>query len=159
MKKIIVGALLLMASVLNISLAQAASPSIAGVWNVTFYLEPGRGTGATQCIFFKVASGTVSGVPTSGTWVSPTFPGWSGQWIQTGDHVRFYGLTGSLATTESGEAEGPSSFNGVSFNHFNKNNGLNSSAGSWTAVRVRSCSPNNHSVANSNDPATDGSTL
>jgi hypothetical protein len=57
------------ASVLNVTLAHAVSPSVVGSWKVTFYLENGRTTGATQCIQINPASGVVAGVPTSGTWI------------------------------------------------------------------------------------------
>lgn len=125
--------------VLSTPLAQAASPSVVGNWNVTFFLEPARSTGATQCVVFKLVPGTVGGVPTSGTWTSTTFPGWSGQWVQLGDHVRWFGVTSALATTESGNMENANIFGGVSFNHFLKTNALTSTAGSWNAVRVAQC--------------------
>ena len=128
------------ASVMSIPLAHAVSPSVVGSWRVTFYLENGRTTGATQCIKINPASGSVAGVPTSGTWTSPTFSGWQGQWIQLGDHVRWFGLTNLLATTESGNISNKNNFEGVSFNHFSKLNGATSSAGSWHGVRVPSCS-------------------
>jgi hypothetical protein len=108
--------------------AWAGSPSVEGSWNVTFYLEPTRVSGATQCIVYTKVPGTVAGVPSSGTWTSPTFAGWSGQWIQLGDHIRWFGITGGLATTES-----------VSFNHFSTANATTSSAGSFKMVRVASC--------------------
>jgi hypothetical protein len=151
MKKLLIYGLLLTASIIGAPLAQAASPSVVGSWKVTFFLESARSTGATQCIVFKSVPGTVAGVPTSGTWTSPTFPGWTGEWIQLGDHVRWFGLTGPLATTESGNVENKSIFGGVSFNHFSKTTSATSSAGSWNGVRVSSC-PRSSSEAANNDP-------
>ena len=139
MKKLAIYGLVLAATAIGTPLAQAASPSIAGNWNVTFFLEPGRTTGSTQCIVFKLVAGTVAGESNSGTWTSPTFPGWSGQWVKQGDHVRWFGVTDSLATEESGNVENNKIFGGVSFNHFAKSNAATSSAGSWNAVRVSSC--------------------
>lgn len=159
MKKLLICGLALTSTLFNLTMARAesatASPNVVGIWNVTFYLEPGRGTGATQCIVFKSVPGIVAGVPTSGTWTSPTFPGWSGQWIQLGDHVRWFGVTSSLATTESGNLQGARTFGGVSFNHFAKSNAATSSAGSWTAVRVASCA--RYNTANEDDPSKDAS--
>lgn len=134
-------------------IAQAVAPSVAGNWNVTFFLEPTRSTGATQCIEFKLVPGTVAGVATSGTWSSPTFAGWSGQWIQLGDHVRWFGVTSALATTESGDIENNAHFGGVSFNHFQKTNAITSSAGSWHAVRVAACSTITNALDLEKDPA------
>ena len=139
MKKLAIYGLVLAASAMTAPLAQASSPSIVGNWNVTFFLEPGRVTGATQCIVFKLVPGTVAGEATSGTWTSPTFPGWSGQWVKQGDHVRWFGVTGSLATEESGNVENNKIFGGVSFNHFLTSDATTSSAGNWNGVRVSAC--------------------
>ena len=46
--------------------AWAADPTFVGDWNVTFFLEPNRAVGATQCIVVTSVPGTVAGVPTSG---------------------------------------------------------------------------------------------
>jgi hypothetical protein len=140
MKKLAICGLILAASAINAPLVHAASPSIVGNWNVTFFLEPSRTTGATQCIVFKSVAGTVAGESNSGTWTSPTFPGWTGQWVKQGDHVRWFGVTSTLATEESGNVENNKIFGGVSFNHFAKSDATTSSAGSWNAVRVSSCS-------------------
>ena len=140
------------ASVCSVPLVHAVAPNVAGAWQVTFYLENGRSTGATQCIQFNPASGAVAGVPNSGTWTSPSFPGWHGEWIQLGDHVRWFGTTGFLATTESGNISNRANFEGVSFNHFTAANAVTSSAGSWHGVRVRSCG-GVVSTATSGDPS------
>lgn len=139
MKKIAIYGLALAASYLCIPMALASSPSIVGNWNVTFFSEPGRTTGATQCITFKQVAGTVAGEATSGTWTCPTFAGWTGQWVKQGDHVRWFGVTDFLATEESGNVENSKIFGGVSFNHFLKTDAKTSSAGSWNAVRVTKC--------------------
>lgn len=138
MKKILL-ALVLALSGMASGLALADVPSVEGSWNVVFFLEPVRSIGATQCIVFKKVPGTVAGVVNSGTWSSPTFPSWSGQWIQLGDHVRWFGSTGSLGTTESGNIENANAFGGVSFNHFSVPGGTTSSAGNWRASRTRAC--------------------
>jgi hypothetical protein len=118
----------------------ASSPAVYGSYNVTFYLEPSRATGATQCIIFTPTNifGTGLGVTTSGTWTSPTFAGWSGQYIQEGDHIRWYGFTtGGLATSETGNALNSVLIGGQDFNHFVR--GATSSLGNWSATKVGSC--------------------
>ena len=156
MKKFLINGLVLAAGALG-TLAYAASPSVVGSWNVSFFLEPARATGATQCIVFTLVPGTVGGVPTSGTWTSPTFPGWSGQWVLLGDHVRWFGVTSSLATSESGNMENSTHFGGVSFNHFSKATAATSSAGSWHGTPVRSCT-NLKPISNLDDPSGDDPT-
>jgi hypothetical protein len=134
-------------------MVHAGSPSVVGNFNVTFFLEPSRATGATQCLVFKSVPGTVAGVPTSGTWTSPTFPGWKGQWIQLGDHVRFFGVTSSgLSTAASGNMEYGIVLGGVSFNHYSSATGATSSAGSFRANRVANC-PTSVSNKGGDDPA------
>lgn len=147
--------LVLIASALGAGPGHAAAPLVSdfgGAWNVTFFLENTRSTGATQCIVFTLAPGTISGVPTSGTWTSPSFPGWRGQWIQLGDHVRFVGVTGSLATSESGNVITRNHMGGVSFNHFSATTAANSSAGSFRAARA-ACASSTGSARSGGDPS------
>lgn len=135
------------------SYVYAGSPSVVGSFNVTFFLEPIRSVGATQCIVFKSVPGTVSGVPTSGTWASTTFAGWSGQWIQLGDHVRFFGVTtGGLSTVASANMSSSQILGGVSFNHFLSSTAATSSAGNLIGYRVRSC-PTGNLAAQQSDPS------
>ena len=115
----------------------SAAQNLAGSWKITFFLEPGHSTGATQCIVFTQTGGIV-GEPKSGTWVAPSFPGWKGQWIQEGDHFRFYGFTGSLATAEFG-ALVSNNILGGEFAHFISPNGTTSTAGSFSGARTTSC--------------------
>jgi hypothetical protein len=120
--------------------AWAAQPTFVGSWNVAFYLDPGRTPGASQCIVVVLAPGTVAGLPVSGTWSSPTFSGWKGQWVELGDHVRWFGVTGGgLSTEESGDVIQSKQTGGVSFNHFSSSTGVTSSAGSWIATKVTRC--------------------
>jgi hypothetical protein len=139
MKKLVISTLLIAATAMGASVAQAGSPSIVGSWNILFFLEPLRSIGATQCIVFKSVPGTVAGVPSSGTWESPSFPSWHGEWVQLGDHVRWFGVTGGLATTESGNISNVNTFGGVSFNHFSGTSAATSSAGSFKGSRVARC--------------------
>jgi hypothetical protein len=68
--------------------ASAITP-LNATWMITYYLDPLGTTGATECInFHKKAD--ISGVVT-GTWNSPTFSGWFGQYVQKGQHYSWYG--------------------------------------------------------------------
>jgi len=132
--------------------AFAAEPTFVGSWNVTFALEPGKVLGATQCVTATLVPGLVSGMPTSGRWFSTTFPGWAGQWLELGDHVRWFGFTqGRLATHESGNMINNGFVGGVSFNHF-AFPGVTSSSGNWRATRVPACQRIG-ALSNSADPS------
>jgi len=152
MKKLVLFGLALLVTCFA-TLSFAASPTVAGSWRIYFRLEPLRSAGGIQCVTFTTVPGTVSGVPTSGTWTSSTFPGWFGQWIQLGDHVRWFGITGTgLSTTESGNMIYGNLFGGVSFNHYSSATAVTSTAGSWYGFRVASCDGIN-GTAQGADPA------
>ena len=102
--------------------AMAASPE--GQWTVSYYLEPGLSTGASQGICFKA----------DGTWYSSTFSGWSGMWKQKGDRFKWYGATGSLYTAEFGQFIGKA-LSGGEFSHFYSSS--TSSFGNWKAMKVK----------------------
>lgn len=111
--------------------ALAASP--VGEWKVTFYLEPGLSTGATQGICFKA----------DGTWYSTTFAGWDGDWLWKGDRLRWYGDTGSLGTAEFGQFSSKRKFAGE-FAHFTVPGAppVTSTRGNYEGRKVsRRCSP------------------
>jgi hypothetical protein len=123
-------------------------------WQVQFYLEPNHAPGSTQCIVFTKTGG-VLGELKSGTWFSPSFAGWQGQWIQEGDHVRWYGSTSTrLGTAEFGALISATACAGE-FAHFFTPSGGTSTAGSWSMVR-RTCaadSVNAPGMTGAGDPA------
>jgi hypothetical protein len=85
------------------------------------------------------ATGNVAGEPKSGTWTSPTFPTWKGQWIQEGSVIYWYGTTGSsLATADQGEIVSSASAAGSGESILVPSGGTSSFA-SWTATKVSSC--------------------
>ena len=140
MRKTVVTLTLVLASVASVPALAGEMPTFAGTWQVTFFEDPGRLLGGIQCIVAKKVAGAVSGLHRSGTWQSPSFPGWHGQWVQTGDQVRWFGETGTgLATEESGNVIAKELTGGVSFNHFSKKDGSSSTSGSWFAVKVKGC--------------------
>jgi hypothetical protein len=106
-------------------------------WSVQFFLEPNHAVGSTQCIVFRKTGGIV-GEPNSGTWFSPSFAGWHGQWTQEGDHVRWHGSTSTrLGTAEFG-ALSSATFCTGDFAHVTTPAGGTSSSGSWIMIR-RNC--------------------
>ena len=106
-------------------------------WSVQFFQEPNHAAGSTQCIVFRKTGGVV-GEPNSGTWFSPSFAGWHGQWTQEGDHVRWHGSTStSLGTAEFGALSSASVCTG-DFAHVTTPAGGTSSSGSWIMTR-RNC--------------------
>lgn len=158
MKKLFIYGLVFATSAISTPIVQAGSPSVVGSWNISFFAEPTRNTSATQCVIFKLVPGTVDGIPTSGTWTS-SFPGWSGQWVQLGDHVRWFGVTGALATTASGNLENNVNFGGVSFNSFQKETAETTAAGSWHGVRVSACKASDAPSARNDDPTTHSASI
>ena len=104
-------------------------------WQVQYFLEPSHSVGGIQCIEFT-KTGAVLGESKSGTWTSPSFAGWVGEWIQEGDHVRWYGSTSSsLGTAEFGALISASLCTGE-FAHFSTPSGTTSSAGSWSMTKT-----------------------
>ena len=120
-------------------------------WSVQFFQEPNHAAGSTQCIVFR-KTGTVLGEPKSGTWFSPSFAGWQGQWIQEGDHVRWYGSTSTrLGTAEFGALTSATFCTGE-FAHFFTPSGGTSTAGSWLMIR-RNCANDSVTATGAGDPA------
>lgn len=131
--------LLVLGGLIVSAIPAMAAPDLNGSWRFSFFLEPNHSTGATQCLVFTKTGG-VAGEPNSGTWTSPTFSGWKGQWIQEGDRVRIFGFTSSgLATSEHGGLLVSANSMAGEFDHFNSP-GKVSSSGAWTASKVSSCS-------------------
>lgn len=129
-----------------------AAPDLNGTWKLTFYSEPNHTTGATQCLVFT-KTGTVAGESNSGTWTSPSFSGWKGQWIQEGDHVRFFGFSGTVATSAHSALMASSTSMSGEFDHF-RSPGTVSSSGAWSATKVNSCSQSTSTQTNrTGDPA------
>jgi hypothetical protein len=142
-------------SIFSISGVAHTEPSLEGSWAITFYLEPQHAAGATQCIVFTTTRTEGSGEERSGTWASPSFPGWHGEWFQDGDHAQWYGFTeaAALATSEFGHLPSNRVISGE-FNHFFPPDGVTSSAGGWVAKRVKACDATQRSTATGNtDPS------
>jgi hypothetical protein len=83
-----------------------AASTLAGVWQITYYLDPTGSVGSTQCIVVNVKS-HANGVR-AGKWFSPTLKGWHGEWVQKGEHFAFHGFTSSnVATYDVGDLINP----------------------------------------------------
>jgi hypothetical protein len=145
--------LLVIGGLLLSAVPAMALPDLSGSWKFTFYLEPNHTTGATQCLVFT-PTGRILSEAKSGTWTSPTFSGWKGQWIQEGDRVRIVGFTsGGLATSENnGLLISANSMSGE-FDHFFSSTGY-SSSGAWYATKVSSCTGQSATMASpTGDPS------
>ena len=120
-------------------------------WSVQFFLEPNHAAGSIQCIVFRKTGG-VLGEPNSGTWTSPSFPGWMGQWMQEGDHVRWHGSTSTrLGTAEFGALTSATFCTG-DFAHSFTPSGGTSSAGSWLMIK-RNCANDSVNATGVGDPS------
>jgi hypothetical protein len=120
-------------------------------WSVQFFLEPNHAPAATQCIVFRKTGG-VLGEPNSGSWFSPSFAGWQGQWIQEGDHVRWFGSTATrLGTAEFGALISAAICTGDHAHMLTPSGGA-SSAGSWIMTR-RNCANDSVTTTGAGDPA------
>jgi len=146
---------LLFLAAFGLQVPTASAQGVPGSWNVTFYLEPGHTAGATQCVVF-VLGPQQAGEPSSGRWLSPTFPGWNGFWIKEGDHLRWYGATDS--TTPLGSAEWglqqSATRMGGEFVHFSSDEGQTSTTGAWIAIkRSTACPARSTEAEDGADPA------
>jgi len=160
MRRWTIGACLLLGVILSSAIsssAQSQEPSVQGNWNITFFGEPNHPQGATQCVVFTVNPGSVLGEPLGGQWTCTTFPRWSGDWFQEGEHVQWYGSTsGGLATSEYGDLASSDLSQGK-FNHFfpGSPGSRTSTGGAWTGTRVQSCPPSSSAAARATSQESD----
>ena len=113
----------------------ASAQTVPGSWNVTFYLEPGHATGATQCVIFLLGPAQV-GEPLSGRWRATTFAGWNGHWIKEGDHIRCTARPTPSPPRHRGVGPpGVRHAHGGEFVHFSSDEGQTSTSGAWIATR------------------------
>jgi hypothetical protein len=129
--------------VVGMNTAMAASPSPVGQWTVTFYIEPGLATGATQGICFGA----------DGTWYSSTFANWRGRWFTAGERFRWTGSTAaSLATGAFGQFYTTTWAAGESTSTLTPS-GATSSNATYHMTRVGSvCNPPASAAPSSADP-------
>jgi hypothetical protein len=152
MKRVIVAVAIFL--ILAAGTALAASP--IGQWDYKGFSMPGLQPGPVQGICF-IAGVTSSDGTVSGTWFSTTFAGWSGQWFQNGDRIRFYGTAGAVSTAELGQFISNTRFSGE-YVHFTPPAPVaTNSLGNFSMTRTSStCDPAaalaDFSAANS-DPA------
>jgi hypothetical protein len=68
---------------------------VPGSYTLTYLSGPSHTPTGVQCLDFTLSAGSVDGFAKSGTWVATTFAGFSGNWVQDGSDLRFYGTYGS----------------------------------------------------------------
>ena len=84
----IVFLILISLSLVMLAVSVQAAPPV-GQWKVTFFLDDGGFAGSgTQSICFE-------GGPSKGTWYSPTFAGWTGDWWRKGGNSDIIMLKGN----------------------------------------------------------------
>lgn len=126
-----VGALLIGGLVFGATPAMAVLPTFSGPWVVSFYQDDARSLVARACLNFT-GGGSIFGSP-GGTFTSPTFSGWTGTWVQTGDRVRWWGNLGSLSTSSEGTLINPALMTGY-YLHYPVPSGVTGpSIGTWEA--------------------------
>jgi len=114
--------------------AEAAGRNIAGPWIATFFLDP-DGSERKDCITFTRTHG-VLGMFNSGTWTSPSTPGWGGEYVVEKSHVRFVGTFGNIQTAEMGTVNlSVDDIKGIGFDHF-FSGGTHSSGGTFRMTRA-----------------------
>ena len=130
---------------------------LAASWVVTYYLDPTGARGSQQCVNFykKTASNGVK----MGTWKSPTLPGWSGEWIQRGQHYQWHGsYVGpggpTVVTYDVGDFVNDNITAETSVASLIVSNGVTStnSSGTATMVQVPSCKGQPSHAAHPIDP-------
>jgi len=135
--------LLIAAAALFCTPAQAAH-TLNATWLVTYYLDPMGAPGGTECVVFG-HNHSSNGVVT-GTWTSPTFPSWKGQWVERGQHYAWHGFytkSGStVATYDVGDFITATATAETSFGTFTDGAGgpTTLTTGTATMVQVNSCS-------------------
>jgi hypothetical protein len=72
-----------------------ASAKLSGYYTLTFLGGPSHGSVASQCLLFTHESGGILGFTDAGTFTSPTYPGWKGNYIVDSGMLRAYGTFGS----------------------------------------------------------------
>ena len=79
--------------------------SLAASYAITYYRDGTGATYATACVNFNVTSRSHGVV--YGNWSSPSISGWSGQWLQKGEHFEWFGFYTSgntvYETSDSGD--------------------------------------------------------
>ena len=128
MKRVLVAVAIFL--ILASGTALAATP--VGQWNYKAFNEPDLEKGPLHGICFVA----------DGTWYSTTFTGWSGQWYQNGDRIRFYGTTGVVSTAEFGQFISTTKFSGEFVHFFPTAPVATSTIGNFFATRTSlTCNP------------------
>jgi len=141
MKKLLVlGAFLLATLSVSTQPADAKRPSLSGLWLIQFYVGPNHVKGAALCVRFVQTNNIAGYRKFSGTWQT-TNGALSGQWIQNGNDVMWYGANAKqkLSYFSVGDMQNNSEIGGTGYAQFKSTNGVTAQAGSWTGDKVNRC--------------------
>lgn len=118
----------------------AKKQALKGTWLVKFYAGPNRVPQPSICVRFFQTNNIAGYKRYSGTWASTTTKGLSGQWVQNGDDVQWYGALKNVSYFSVGDMISAGSISGTAYAQFQNNNGLTITAGTWTATKTNRCS-------------------
>jgi hypothetical protein len=124
------------------TVAQAsAAVTLNASFVVTYYSDPAGSQYGSQCVNFQ-KTGSKDG-ETVGKWSSPTLAGWSGYWIQKGEHFSWFGsyVSGSVtySTFDVGDFVNASLASETSAAAFNAVGGAPLFTGTATLTLVKNC--------------------
>jgi hypothetical protein len=118
-------------------------------WLVSYFADPSGVPFGSQCVNF-VPTGRSNGVE-SGVFNSPTLPGWTGTWVQKGEHFSWYGTFSqsgaTYATFDAGDLLSPRVAAESSAGAFNTATGATLFSGTATLTQVKSCPDNGQRVS------------
>jgi hypothetical protein len=118
--------------------ASAANKGLKGYWLIKYYTRNGVYL-SRQCILF-VQTGNVPGYKKfSGTWGLVGSSNVGGQWVQEGDDIMWYGVSGKAALSAVGDMTTSSQIGGTGYVQFQTTNGATIAAGNWTAKKTNRC--------------------
>jgi len=118
-----------------------ASATLNASWLVTYYADPSGVFAGSQCLNFTFVQ-RKNGV-VSGTWASPSLPGWAGGWVQKGEHFSWFGsykLDGAaVATFDAGDFISPTIGAESSAGAYTASSGVPVFTGAATLTQVKNC--------------------
>ncbi|MEJ8571867.1 hypothetical protein [Microbaculum marinum] len=139
MKKLILSAVALLTLVtFGGEPASAANTGISGTWLIKYYNRNGVYL-SQQCILFVQTNNIAGYRKYSGTWGLVGSKTVGGQWVQEGDDLMWYGVSGKAALSAVGDITTKNSIGGTGYVQFQTSNGGTIAAGNWTGKKSARC--------------------
>ena len=118
--------------------ASAANKGLKGTWLIKYYNKNGVQI-AKQCILFVQTNNIVGYKKYSGTWGLIGSSTVGGQWVQNGDDIMWYGVSGKAALSAVGDLTTNGFMGGTGYVQFQTSNGGTIAAGNWTGTKSSRC--------------------